>query len=303
MWYHLFYCQPSVVCLSLRLASLKDTVIIMADNRPIGIFDSGLGGLTVAREIIKQMPNENIVYFGDTGRVPYGTKSRETIRKYAMQDESFLLSKGVKIIVAACGTVSSVAADTGAQLPVPFIDVVTNGARRAVEATRSGRIGVIGTTATVMSNSYKKYILSALPNAEVFQNDCSLFVPLVEEGWIDRNDPVTVETVRRYLMPIKEKGIDVLIMGCTHYPVLTDIIRDFMGEGVTLVNTGEYTALAVKDYLTAHGMAAKKEKIGNRMYYVSDRTESFSKTASILMGCDINGSVERVYIDSIKEIV
>lgn len=287
----------------LRLVSLKDTVIIMADNRPIGIFDSGLGGLTVAREIIKQMPNEDIVYFGDTGRVPYGTKSRETIRKYAMQDESFLLSKGVKLIVAACGTVSSVAADTGAKLSVPFIDVVTNGARRAVEATASGRIGVIGTTATVMSNSYKKYILSAIPNAEVFQNDCPLFVPLVEEGWIERNDPVTVETVRRYLTPIKEKCVDVLIMGCTHYPVLTDIIRDFMGEGVTLVNTGEYTALAVKAYLTAHAMAAEKEEIGNRMYYVSDRTESFSKTASILMGCDINGSVERVYIDSIKEIV
>mgnify|MGYP004549232623 CR=1 FL=1 len=274
----------------------------MADERPIGVFDSGLGGLTVVRELIKQMPNEDIIYFGDTGRVPYGTKSRETIRKYTKQDESFLLSKGVKLIVAACGTVSSVAPDIGQLLPVPFMEVVTHAALRAVEATKNGKIGVIGTPATITSNSYKKIIEKTLAGAEVFQNDCPLFVPLVEAGWIDRNDPVTIETARRYLLPLKEKGVDVLIMGCTHYPVLTDIIRDVMGSGVQLVNTGEYTAKAVKKFLSEHSLAAERAGSGKRTYYVSDCPESFSSTASILMGKNITDSVERVYIDNIKEL-
>lgn len=274
----------------------------MSDNRPIGIFDSGLGGLTVAREIIKLMPSEDIVYFGDTGRVPYGTRSRETIVKYAQQDESFLLSKNVKLIVAACGTVSSVASDTGELLPVPFIEVVSHAANRAVEATKNKRIGVIGTTATISSNSYKTKILDLMPTAEVFQQDCPLFVPLVEAGWINNDDSVTIETARRYLQPLKDNDVDVLIMGCTHYPVITYIIHDIMGKNVTLVNIGEYTAKAVLEYLTANNMLNNSNKNGTHNYYVSDRTESFSKTASILMGNNIVDNVERVDIDNIKEL-
>lgn len=273
----------------------------MADNRPIGVFDSGLGGLTVAREIIKLMPNEDIVYFGDTGRVPYGTRSCETIIKYAKQDESFLLSKNVKMIIAACGTVSSVASCTGDLLPVPFIEVVSHAAKQAVLVTQNKRIGVIGTSATVASNSYKTKILELMPEAQVYQNDCPLFVPLVEAGWIGSNDEVTLETARRYLAPLKEQNVDVLIMGCTHYPVITDIIRNVMGDGVTLVNNGEFTAKAVLKYLADNDMQNCSGNTAKHEYYVSDRTESFSKTASILMGNSIVENVERVDIGNFKE--
>ena len=275
----------------------------MVDNRPIGVFDSGLGGLTVVRELVKLMPNEDIVYFGDTGRVPYGTKSNETIIKYAKQDENFLLSRGVKLIVAACGTVSSVASNTKELLPVPFVEVVSHASKHAVDVTKSKKIGVIGTPATVKSNSYKKSILALNPEAEVYQEPCPMLVPLVESGWIERDDPVTKATVARYLKPLKEKGVDVLIMGCTHYPVLTNVIADYMGNGVTLVNTGEYTAKAVLEYMTKNDMLNNKQNIGKQNYYVSDTTNAFSDTASILMGYDVKGSVERVDIESVGELV
>lgn len=274
----------------------------MSDNRPIGVFDSGLGGLTVVRELIKVMPYENIVYFGDTGRVPYGTRSKETIFKYTKQDESFLLSKDVKMIIAACGTVSSVAAETGDMLPVPFVEVVSHAAKRAVEATKNGKIGIIATPATVKSNSYKKHINSLMPDLEVYQNDCPLFVPLVEAGWVDCDDIVTIETAKRYLEPLKNAGVDVLIMGCTHYPVITDIIRNVMGENVILVNTGEFTAKATRDLLISRNMETDNKNFGSREYYVSDKTEAFSKTASILMGSDFTGEVNYIDIHSVKEL-
>lgn len=274
----------------------------MPDNRPIGVFDSGLGGLTVVRELIKVMPYEDIVYFGDTGRVPYGTRSRETIYKYTKQDESLLLSHNVKMIIAACGTVSSVASDTGELLPVPFIEVVSHAAKRAVDITKTGRIGVIATPATVKSNSYKKHIQSLMPQAEVFQNDCPLFVPLVEAGWTERDDVVIIETAKRYLQPIKSANVDVLIMGCTHYPVITDVIRDIMGPKVSLVNTGEYTSKAALKCLIDNNMQTSKQIEGTRKYFVSDKTESFSKTASILMGSCFTGDVTEVDIHSVKEL-
>ncbi len=274
----------------------------MADNRAIGVFDSGLGGLTVVRELIKVMPYEDIVYFGDTGRVPYGTRSRETIYKYTKQDESFLLSKNVKMIIAACGTVSSVAADTGLLLPVPFVEVVSHASKRAVEATKNGKIGVIATPATVKSNSYKKCIQTLMPEAEVFQNDCPLFVPLVEAGWIERDDVVIIETARRYLESIKAAGVDVLIMGCTHYPVITHVIRDIMGDSVVLVNTGEYTAKAACNELLSRNMQTDNMSQGVQKYFVSDKTEAFSKTASILMGSRFTGEVSEVDIHSVKEL-
>ncbi len=274
----------------------------MSDSRPIGVFDSGLGGLTVVRELIKVMPNEDIVYFGDTGRVPYGTRSRETIIKYTRQDESFLLSRGVKLIIAACGTVSSVAAETGDELPVPFIEVVSHASRKAAEETKNGKVGVIATPATIASGSYKKQIEAIDSKIEVYGNECPLFVPIVEAGWIERGDLVAIETAKRYLAPLKEKGVDTLILGCTHYPVITDIIRDIMGDGVKLINPGEHTAKAAKKYILENSLQNSSKEKGKHEYFVSDRTESFSKTASILMGNPIKENVTRVDIDNIKEL-
>lgn len=269
----------------------------MGDQRPIGVFDSGLGGLTVVREFIKALPREDIIYFGDTGRVPYGARSPETIERYARQDEKFLLSKSVKLIIAACGTVSAVAAHTGAELPVPFIEVVSHAAKAAATATRNRKIGVIGTTATIASGSYTGRILKLLPGAEVTVQDCPLFVPLVEAGWIGRDDPVTIETARRYLKPVQEAGVDTLILGCTHYPILSRIIGDIMGTGVTLINTGETAARAAASYMRQHDLLSDSPAIGRHRFFVSDRTESFSHTASILLGRDMDGEVEQVDIN------
>ncbi len=266
----------------------------MADKRPIGVFDSGLGGLTTVKELLHILKNEDIIYFGDTGRVPYGSKSAETIIEYARQDENFLLSHDVKLIIAACGTVSSVAMQTAKKLPVKFIEVVTPASLAAVKSTKNKKIGIIGTTATINSNSYKNKILSFMPETEVFQNDCPILVPLVEAGWIGRDDFVTVETVKRYLEPLKSAGVDTLILGCTHYPVLKDIIGDIMGDGVTLINTGKQAALAAADYLKENDMLTDSRSDGTRRFFVSDRTEGFSKVASILLGSDIGDSVCRI---------
>ncbi|MCI8361317.1 MAG: glutamate racemase, partial [Clostridiales bacterium] len=233
---------------------------------------------------------------GDTGRVPYGSRSPETIVQYARQDENFLLSQDVKMIIAACGTVSAVAGHTSEELPVPFIGVVDPAARAAVAASRTGRIGVIGTSATIASGSYTRHILALRPGARVFTNDCPLFVPLVEAGWIDDGDPVTVETARRYLEPLIEARVDALILGCTHYPVLTRIIGRIMGEGVSLINTGRTAAQAAAAYLREHGMLSGAAAARPCRYYVSDHTESFSQIASILLGREIGDQVERVDI-------
>ncbi len=267
----------------------------MADDRPIGIFDSGLGGLTVLREFVKVLPGEDLIYFGDTGRVPYGSRSPETITQYARQDEHFLLSQGVKMIIAACGTVSSVASHTGAALPVPFIEVVSPAAEAAVVGTRTGRIGVIGTSATIHSGAYEARILSLRPDAQVFSIDCPLFVPLVEAGWITPGDSVTAETVRRYLSPLKEKDIDTLILGCTHYPVLAPFIAEFMGPQVTLINTGLTAANTAADFMETYGLRSGREQ-GSETFYVSDRPKSFADVAKILLGQDIGDRVTTVEI-------
>lgn len=265
------------------------------DNRPIGVFDSGLGGLSVVKELNSVLPEENIVYFGDTGRVPYGNRSAETIVKYARQDERFLLSHDVKLIIAACGTVSSVASFTASELPVPFIEVVTPAAKAAVEATKNGRIGVLGTSATVASGSYKNKMLAADPTLTVVQNGCPLFVQLVEAGWIARDDEVTVATAKRYLQPLTEAGVDTVILGCTHFPAIKDIIRDIMGDEVTLINAGQQAALTAAKYLNDNDMRGEG---GRRRYFVSDRAQSFASTASILLGADIGNDVEMVSLDS-----
>lgn len=271
----------------------------MSDKRPIGIFDSGLGGLTVMKEIVKLMPNENIVYFGDTGRVPYGTRSREIINKYAMQDEKFLLNNDVKLIVAACGTVSSVVADTKHSLPVPFFEVISYAAQMAVKATKNKKIGVIGTSATINSGSHKNKILELDSTIQVFTNACTLFVPFVEEGWISANDDVVLGMVSKYLEPLKQSGVDTLILGCTHYPILTEVIKKVMGDGVTLINPGEALALAVKQYLD-NSDTATDEVNACYDFYVSDKTAAFEKTAEMLLGRKIDyNKVKQVDIDKI----
>ncbi len=258
----------------------------MADNRPIGVFDSGLGGLTVLKELEKVLPNENFVYFGDTGRVPYGSRSNETIISYARQDENFLLSKGVKYIVAACGTVSAVAADTANGLPVNFMGVVENSVKAAVSATKNNKIGVIGTSATINNGAHKKQILKLLPSAEVLTADCPLFVPLVEEGLV-ADDIIVLEVASRYLEHMIKAGVDTLILGCTHYPILLEAIKKVMGENVTLINMGNSTALAVKEELTRLNMLNESGKEPVKEFYVSDITAGFAKVSKILLGENI----------------
>ena len=260
----------------------------MSDNRAIGVFDSGLGGLTVVRELISTLPNEDIVYFGDTGRVPYGTRSRETIRKYALEDETFLLKQNVKLIVAACGTVSSVASDTASDIPVPFFEVVSHAARDAVNTTKNGIIAVIGTSATIKSGMHEKYIKELMPKATVITQSCSLFVPLVEEGWYSENDIIVTETIRRYFEPIVSSGADTLILGCTHYPILSSAIKSVLGDKVALINAGTATSFGVKEYLEKNDMLNKNTIGGNHSFYVSDKADSFRHQASILLGRDID---------------
>ncbi|MBO5019278.1 MAG: glutamate racemase [Clostridia bacterium] len=272
----------------------------MGDRRAIGVFDSGLGGLTVVKELSVFLPDENIVYFGDTGRVPYGTRSRETIRKYAAQDERFLLTHNVKTIIAACGTVSSVASDTAKDLPVPFFEVVSHAAKEAVATTRNKKIGVIGTAATIKSGQHERFIKSIMPEAEVIACSCSMFVPLVEEGWYNADDIVVLETVRRYLEPIINAKVDTLILGCTHYPVLSDAIRRVVGEDVTLINAGIATAKAVKEYLNQNKMLNDSGVVGINEFYVSDKPDSFRRIASVLLNDNIDeGKVEQVNISSL----
>lgn len=259
----------------------------MSSKKPIGVFDSGLGGLTVVKEVIRQMPNENIVYFGDTGRVPYGTRSYETIKRYAAEDEAFLLKNDVKLIIAACGTVSSVASDDGKKLPVPYFEVVSPAAEAAVNATKNNKIGVLGTSATVKSNSHAKQIIKLLPEAQVTACACSLFVPLVEEGWYNADDVIVTETVKRYLKPIIDAECDTVILGCTHFPILASAISSILGKNVTLIDAGVATAAAVKAYLEANNLSNNEVCDGARAFYVSDRPDSFANTAKTLLGKDI----------------
>lgn len=272
----------------------------MADKRAVGVFDSGLGGLTVVKELRRVLPNEDIVYFGDTGRVPYGTRSSDTIRKYAIEDENFLLKQNVKLIIAACGTVSSVAGDTAKDLPVPFFEVVSHSAKAAVKVTKNKKIGVIGTAATIKSGKHKEEILKLMPQISVKSQSCSLFVPLVEEGWFDADDIVVLETVKRYLQPIIDFGADTIILGCTHYPVLSDAIKKAVGKDVTLINAGNDTALAVAEHLQKTGLVNDDSHIGKQTFFVSDKADSFRNLASILLGQEIDDDyVKQVELGSL----
>ena len=250
----------------------------------IGVFDSGVGGLTVAREIMRNLPSEKIVYFGDTARVPYGSKSKETIIRYSRQIIRFLQQQQVKAIVVACNTASAFALDAVRdEFDIPIIGVIEPGAKVAAAQTRNKRVGIIGTVGTVGSGIHAEYLKHLDPEITVFGKACPLFVPLVEEGW--RKDPVTVEVANRYLEPLLESGIDTLIMGCTHYPLLLDKIRQFTPEPIRIISQGEYVARSLRDYLNRHPeMDARCDKGGNCRFLTTESENKFEESASIFLG-------------------
>ena len=258
-------------------------------NAPIGVFDSGVGGLTVAREIMRQIPNERIVYFGDTARVPYGSKSKDNIIKFSRQIIRFLQTENVKAIVIACNTASALALDEMQQeFDLPILGVVKPGAKVAVETTANKRIGLIGTEANIRSGVYTRYIKSLDDEAKVFEKACPLFVPLVEEGWL--HDDITLQVASRYLEELKEKDIDTLIMGCTHYPLIRSTIRKVMGDKVNLVNPAYETAIELKNLLERDNLANKCDVDSpSSMYrfYVSDAEEKFKLFANSILPFDI----------------
>lgn len=270
----------------------------MSSLNAIGVFDSGLGGLTAVKEFLHVLPNEKIIYFGDTGRVPYGTKSRDTIKKYSLQDTGFLLSHNVKMIVAACGTVSSVAGKMLEEtLGVPYTGVVNPTVFTAVGKTKNGRIGVIGTPATVGSHSYRDRIHKLNPELQVFEQACPLFVSLVENGIIHRDDQITRLVVRRYLSSLKDNGVDVLILGCTHFPLLREAIGDYMGDGVALIDSGRETALYASKVLGERDLLSDSPEPQQPSFYVSDTPDGFEQVAGLFLGRGMEHSVTQIDIE------
>ncbi len=273
----------------------------MTDNRPVGVFDSGIGGLTVLREIWNEVPEESTIYFGDTSRSPYGTKSRSTIIRYSLQNMKFLESKGVKMIVIACNTASSYAyQELKARASVPVVEVVTPGADVACRATKNGKIGIIATKGTISTGVYKKTVEDraeklGMKNIEIYQQACPLFVSLAEEGWWDKE--VTKLTAEEYLKPLKDAGVDTLVMACTHYPLLSKVIQEVMGDNVVLVNTGEATAKVVKELLDKEGTASVGNNNPVREFYTSDEPELFEQIAAPFLGEGHPSSTKRFTTD------
>jgi glutamate racemase len=262
------------------------------NRRPIGVFDSGVGGLTVARSMRQHLPEEDIIYFGDTARVPYGNKSRPTIIRFSGEIMTFLMKHKVKMVVVACNTASSFSLPfLSRNYPLPVIGVIRPGVREAVRLTENGRIGVIGTSATISSGSYAKELARVSRDCRLFPQSCPLFVPLVENGLVD--DPVTYEMAGRYLNDLKANGVDTLILGCTHYPLLKEVIGDVVGHGVNLVDSSYVVAKEVLAVLEKNGLKApERKKAGTMECFVSDDREGFRKLARMIMGEDVD--VEKV---------
>lgn len=251
--------------------------------KAIGIFDSGVGGLTVLKEVVRALPQEDTIYFGDTARVPYGTKSPETVIRYSRQITSYLMHRDIKLLVVACNTASAVALpQLQKEFPVPVVGVIEPGARAACQVTKSGKVGVIGTAGTIASSAYTKAIKRISPDIEVVTRACPLFVPLAEEGWVD-NEVVRL-TARIYLEELKAQGVDTLVLGCTHYPILKEVIAQVMGPGVTLVDSAEETALTVVQILAGQGLLRPEGERGNHHYYVSDIPAGFIRVGNRFLG-------------------
>lgn len=259
-------------------------------KQPIGIFDSGVGGLTVFKEIRKAFPHEDIVYFGDTARVPYGPKSKSTVLEYSLQNARFLMHCGAKIIVIACNTSSSVALQyLNERLPVPVLGVINPGSIDAVAATRNGRIGVIGTEGTIRSQAYPQAITGLMPQAQVISQACPLFVSLAEEGW--EAHEVTEIVARQYLQPILNKEIDTLVLGCTHYPILKPILQQIVGSAVKLVDSAQAVTRQLHDVLPQ----PETQGTGEDLFFVSDNEDKFQAIASRILQTEIT-SLRRVLL-------
>jgi glutamate racemase len=264
------------------------------NNSPIGVFDSGIGGLTVLQEIIREMPEESTIYLGDTARVPYGTRSAETVMRYSFDNTRFLSSKDIKLLVVACNTASSVSLDAIKNtVSIPVIGVIEPGAKAAAKATRNKKIGVIGTEATVKSNAYTKAIKAIDDSIEVFSIACPLFVPLVEEGWVEGQ--ITTLIVSRYLDEMKDKGIDTVVLGCTHYPLLKKVIAGVMGSGVRLIDSAIETSLEIRRTLELLDLKKKQKDAPFRKFFVTDSPERFLKVGEKFLGQKI-AYIEKVEI-------
>lgn len=273
-----------------------------AADKPVGIFDSGLGGLTAVREIRAMLPHENLVYFGDTGRVPYGTRSRDTIRRYAAQDMRFLLAEAAcKAVVVACGTVSANALnDLRAGFSLPIIGVIEPAVEAAVRATKNKKIGVIATPSSIASGAYERALRLRDPSLSVTSTPCALFVPLVENGFIDPDDPIPLLTAERYLADIRASGADTLILGCTHYPLLKPIIGRVL-PGITLIDTGIEAAHALSGLLRENDLEASDTQCGSARFFVSDEPQGFANAAARFLGLDEHAAfpiVRRVNIEA-----
>ncbi len=270
----------------------------MEKEKPIGVFDSGIGGLTVVKRISSALPEENIVYFGDTARVPYGSKSNDTVIEYSMEDAKFLMQKNVKAIVVACNTASSVAIETlKKNFNVPVIGMIDPGAATAIKTTRNNRVGVIGTRATILNKAYSNKIRQLNPEIEVFETACPLFVPLAEEGWIDHK--ATYEIAEEYLHDLRDENIDTLVLGCTHYPILSKVIQEIIGDDVTLVDSGIVAAEMIRDELDRTGLHTNSYSMGNQDLYVSDIPTKFREVAELFLGNPVK-EVHKVEIEHLN---
>ena len=269
----------------------------MEKEKPIGVFDSGIGGLTVVKRLASTLPTEDIVYFGDTARVPYGSKSNSTVIEYSIQDTKFLINKNVKAIVVACNTASSIALnDLKKNFDLPIIGMINPGAQLAISSTKNGRIGVIGTRATINNKAYSDEIKRIDSSMFVFEKSCPLFVPLAEEGWI--NHKATFEIAEEYLKELRELKIDTLVLGCTHYPILSEVIQKVMGDDVILIDSGVASASVVKDELDRTNLHTNKNSNGNHNFYVSDIPVKFKEVAELFMGKPVK-EVKKVDLETL----
>jgi glutamate racemase len=258
-------------------------------EQAIGIFDSGVGGLTVLHALLRVLPHEDLLYLGDTGRAPYGTKSAETVTRYSIENVDFLLARDVKLVVVACNTASSVALTTLAErAAVPVVGVIEPGARAAVARTRTGRVGVIGTEATIASSAYTAALRALAPGVEVYTRACPLLVPLAEEGWVD--GPIARAVVESYLTSLRRGGLDTLVLGCTHYPLLKPVIAEVMGPDVTLVDSAEETAREVASLLGARGLA-RADGAGSTSFFVTDVPDRFIRVGQRFLGTRVDSAV------------
>lgn len=254
--------------------------------RPIGVFDSGVGGLTVAAALRELLPSENIFYIGDTARVPYGGKSQQTIERYSVEITGLLLAEQAKMIVVACNSASALAIPRlEAILKVPVLGVIVPGAKAAISATRTGRIGVIGTRATINSGAYERALHAIDPGVQVTSHPCPMLVPLIEEGWLE--DPVTDSVIRRYLAKLTEEEIDTLVLGCTHYPLVADAIKKFVGNKIRLVDSAQNCAIAVKELLKKEKLAAPASNVGRLEVALTDKSDGFLRIAEEALGLQI----------------